>query len=135
MNGTLTSYSKSLLIYRQVLSLNPAWAGLDTYGWQRQNSKCRRSRGHRGVHVLADNGSEVRLAWSRATRTLTSTAVKSVRTTIGWPMATPSSCHVESSIRRFENSPPPESQHLSGLVLDPIEFICDFHGQQTNILG
>jgi hypothetical protein len=31
-------------------------------------------------------------------------------------MATPSSCHVESSILRFENSP--ESQHLSGLVLD-----------------
>jgi hypothetical protein len=30
-------------------------------------------------------------------------------------MATPSSCHVESSILRFENSP--ESQHLSGLVL------------------
>ena len=45
----------------------------------------------------------------------TSTAVKSVRTTIGWPIATPSSCHVESSILRFENSP--ESQHLSGLVL------------------
>jgi hypothetical protein len=48
-------------------------------------------------------------------------------------MATPSSCHVESSILRFENSP--ESQHLSGLVLAEAlpEFISDGEEQAGEV--